>query len=165
MMSEKVTNGKHTTVTIVHNEKSCLLLYISLCRKCVLTIPELNRMYNSTNDPSYFKSWQVHQLEIEAGIENLSFYKTTTDNSTLGYWGIDLHECPANNIDVHKENTPEIQEKNYICHVLDLEYELKRQIELCEDRSWKCIWGYTDSSRNSKCEFNRNIYFIFCSFN
>ncbi|XP_068902287.1 uncharacterized protein [Tenebrio molitor] len=148
MMSEKVTNGKHTTVTIVHNEKSCLLLYISLCRKCVLTIPELNRMYNSTNDPSYFNSWQVHQLEIEAGIENLSFYKTTTDNSTLGYWGIDLHECPANNIDVHKENTPEIQEKNYICHVLDLEYELKRQIELCEDRSWKCIWGYTDSSRN-----------------
>jgi hypothetical protein len=158
MMSEKVTNGKHTTVTIVHNEKSCLLLYISLCRKCVLTIPELNRMYNSTNDPSYFKSWQVHQLEIEAGIENLSFYKTTTDNSTLGYWGIDLHECPANNIDVHKENTPEIQEKNYICHVLNLEYELKRQIEqnsksvnieLCEDRSWKCIWGYTDSSRNT----------------
>jgi hypothetical protein len=149
MMSEKVTNGKHTTVTIVHNEKSCLLLYISLCRKCVLTIPELNRMYNSTNDPSYFNSWQVYQLEIEAGIENLSFYKTTTDNSTLGYWGIDLHECPANNIDVHKENTPEIQEKNYICHVLDLEYELKRQIELCEDRSWKCIWGYTDSSRNT----------------
>jgi hypothetical protein len=98
MMSEKVTNGKHTTVTIVHNEKSCLLLYISLCRKCVLTIPELNRMYNSTNDPSYFNSWQVYQLEIEAGIENLSFYKTTTDNSTLGYWGIDLHECPTNNI-------------------------------------------------------------------
>jgi hypothetical protein len=43
-------------------------------------------------------SWQVYQLEIETGIEHLSFYKTTTDNSTLGYWGIDLHECPTNDI-------------------------------------------------------------------
>jgi hypothetical protein len=37
----------------------------------------------------------MYKLEIEADLDNLSFYKTTTDNSTLGYWGIDLHECPT----------------------------------------------------------------------
>jgi hypothetical protein len=98
MMSENVTDGKPTRLTIPHTENSCFLLYISLCEKCVLEIPELNRIYNSTNDSNNLNSWQVYQLELETGIENLSFYKRTTDNSTLGYWGIDLHECPANNI-------------------------------------------------------------------
>jgi hypothetical protein len=92
MMSENVTDGKHTTLTLPRSENSCFLLYVSLCAKCVLTIPELNKIYNSTNDPSFINSWQVYQLETD--IENVTFYKTTTDNSTLGYWGIDLHECP-----------------------------------------------------------------------
>jgi hypothetical protein len=98
IMSEKVTDGKHITLTLPHTENDCFLLYVSLCEKCVLTIPELNRIYNSTNDQSVLNSWQVYQLEIETGLEHLRFYKTTTDNSTLGYWGIDLHECPTNDI-------------------------------------------------------------------
>jgi hypothetical protein len=98
MMSETVTDGKHATLTLPHTENSCFLLYVSLCEKCVLTIPELNRIYNSTHDPSFLNSWQVYVIEIETEVENLSFYKTTTNNSTLGYWGIDLHECPENGI-------------------------------------------------------------------
>jgi hypothetical protein len=100
MMSEKVSDGKPSTLTLksIHAENSCFFLYLSLCEKCVLTIPELNRIYSSTYNPSFLNSWQVYQLEIETGIEHLSFYKTTTDNSTLGYWGIDLHECPTNDI-------------------------------------------------------------------
>jgi hypothetical protein len=96
MMSENVTDGKPTTLTLPHTETSCFLLYVSLCETCVLTIPELNRNYNSANYPSFLNSWQVYHTEIETGIENLSFYKTTTDNSTIGYWGIDLHQCPTN---------------------------------------------------------------------
>ncbi|XP_068902353.1 uncharacterized protein [Tenebrio molitor] len=98
MMSENVTDGKPTRLTIPHTENSCFLLYVSLCEKCVLAIPELSRIYNSINDSNNLNSWQVYQLELDTGIENLSFYKRTTDNTTLGYWGIDLHECPANNI-------------------------------------------------------------------
>jgi hypothetical protein len=98
MMSEKVTDGKPATVALksTHTENSCFLLYVSLCEKCVLTIPELNRTYHSTRNKSFLHSWEFYQLEIESGIEHLSFSKTTTDNSTLGYWGIDLHECPTN---------------------------------------------------------------------
>jgi hypothetical protein len=54
MMSEKVTDGKPTTLKLPHAENSCFLLYLSLCENCVLTIPELNRIYNSTNDLSFF---------------------------------------------------------------------------------------------------------------
>jgi hypothetical protein len=96
MMSESVTDGKHATLKLPYTENSCFLLYLSLCEKCVLKIPELNRIYNSTNDLSFLHSWQVYQLEIDTGVEHLSFYKTTTDNSAFGYWGIDLHECPIN---------------------------------------------------------------------
>jgi hypothetical protein len=96
MMSVKVTDGKPTTLKLPHVENSCFLLYLSLCENCVLTIPELNRIYNSTNDLSFFNPWQVYKLET--GLENLSFYKTTTDNSTLGYWGIDIQQCPTNDI-------------------------------------------------------------------
>jgi hypothetical protein len=96
MMSESVTDGKHTTLTLARSKNSCFLLYVSLCGKCILTIPELNRIYHSTSNKSFLNSWQVYQLEIETGLENLSFYKTTTDNSTLGYWGIDMQQCPTN---------------------------------------------------------------------
>jgi hypothetical protein len=54
MMSVKVTDGKPTTLKLPHVENSCFLLYLSLCENCVLTIPELNRIYNSTNDLSFF---------------------------------------------------------------------------------------------------------------
>ncbi|XP_068901485.1 uncharacterized protein [Tenebrio molitor] len=155
IMSEKVTDGKHITLTLPHTENDCFLLYVSLCEKCVLTIPELNRIYNSTNDQSVLNSWQVYQLEIETGLEHLRFYKTTTDNSTLGYWGIDLHECPTNDIVSHKVNAAEIEENNYLCYVLNQEYKMERQmeedsksvnVESCEeDLRCKCIWGYTDS--------------------
>jgi hypothetical protein len=98
MMSENVTDGNPTNLTISHTGHSCFLLYVLLCEKCVLTIPELNRTFNSINDPSVLNSWQVFQLKIEAGIEKLSFNKTTRDNSTLGYWGIDMQQCPETGI-------------------------------------------------------------------
>jgi hypothetical protein len=59
IMSEKVTNGKLTTLKLPSPKHSCFLLYVSLCEKCVLTIPELNRIYNSTNEPSFLNSWQM----------------------------------------------------------------------------------------------------------
>jgi hypothetical protein len=158
MMSENVTDGKPTRLTIPHTENSCFLLYVSLCEKCVLAIPELSRIYNSINDSNNLNSWQVYQLELDTGIENLSFYKRTTDNTTLGYWGIDLHECPANNIVVHKVNASEIEENNYLCYVLKDEHKMEGQIEennrslnveSCKDQSCKCILGYTDLSRNT----------------
>jgi hypothetical protein len=156
MMSEKVSDGKPSTLTLksIHAENSCFFLYLSLCEKCVLTIPELNRIYSSTYNPSFLNSWQVYQLEIETGIEHLSFYKTTTDNSTLGYWGIDLHECPTNDIVGHKVNSSEIERNNYLCHVLNHEYKMESQmeqnnkrvnVESCGDQNCKCIWGYSDS--------------------
>ncbi|XP_068900243.1 uncharacterized protein [Tenebrio molitor] len=160
IMSEKVTNGKLTTLTLPSPKHSCFLLYVSLCEKCVLTIPELNRIYNSTNEPSFLNSWQMYKLEIEADLDNLSFYRTTTDNSTLGYWGIDLHECPTKDTVVHRINAPEIQGNNYyLCHVLHHEYRMKRQmkqynksvnVELCEDQECKYIWGYSDSYHNNR---------------
>jgi hypothetical protein len=97
-MSDRVTDGNHASLKLPHTENACFLLYVSLCEKCVLTIPELNQIYNSTRGSNFLYPWQVYQLDIETGIENLSFDKTTTDDSTLGYWGIDLHECPAKDI-------------------------------------------------------------------
>ncbi|KAJ3620516.1 hypothetical protein MTP99_004458 [Tenebrio molitor] len=101
----------------------------------------------------------MYKLEIEADLDNLSFYRTTTDNSTLGYWGIDLHECPTKDTVVHRINAPEIQGNNYyLCHVLHHEYRMKRQmkqynksvnVELCEDQECKYIWGYSDSYHNT----------------
>jgi hypothetical protein len=161
MMSENVTDGKPTRLTVPHTGNSCFLLYVTLCTKCILKIPELNRIYNSTNDSNDLNSWHVYQLEIKTGIENLSFYKTTTDNSTLVYWGIDLHECPTNNI-AHKVNTFKIEENNYLCHILNHEYEIEPHmennnrgvnVELCEDQNCKCIWGYGNTYHKSKCDF------------
>jgi hypothetical protein len=153
MMSETVTDGKHATLTLPHTENSCFLLYVSLCEKCVLTIPELNRIYNSTHDPSFLNSWQVYVIEIETEVENLSFYKTTTNNSTLGYWGIDLHECPENGIVAYQLNGSETEENNYICQVLNQdqteENRKSMNVESCEDESCRCFWDYTDSYHNS----------------
>jgi hypothetical protein len=171
MMSENVTDGKPTTLTLPHTETSCFLLYVSLCETCVLTIPELNRNYNSANYPSFLNSWQVYHTEIETGIENLSFYKTTTDNSTIGYWGIDLHQCPTNDTVSHKVSASETEEHNYLCYVLKDEYRIERQmeqkkrnmnIESCKDQSCKCIWGYTDSYNTTElvhrhCKWECNL--------
>jgi hypothetical protein len=155
LMSDRVTDGNHATLKLPHTENACFLLYLSLCEKCVLTIPELNQIYNSTRGSNFLYPWQVYQLDIETGIENLSFDKTVTDDSTLGYWGIDLHKCPAKDI-AHKVNTSEAEEHNYLCHVLNHEYRMERlmeqnsvNVESCEDPKCKCIWGYTDSYHNT----------------
>jgi hypothetical protein len=155
LMSDTVTDGESATLKLPHTKNSCFLLYLSLCEKCVLTIPELNQIYNSTRHSNFLYPWQVYQLDIETGIENLSFDKTVTDDSTLGYWGIDLHKCPAKDI-AHKVNTSEAEEHNYLCHVLNHEYRMERlmeqnsvNVESCEDPKCKCIWGYTDSYHNT----------------
>ncbi|XP_068900708.1 uncharacterized protein [Tenebrio molitor] len=154
MMSETVTHGKHTTLKLPHTGNSCFLLYLSLCEKCLLAIPELNRVYISTNYPSFLNSWQVYHIETEPGTKKLSFFKTKTDNSMLGYWGIDLHECPTSDIVSYKVNPSETDENNYLCNILNREYKMERltepkkktmNVELCEDPNCKCIWGYTDT--------------------
>jgi hypothetical protein len=65
---------------------------------------------------------------------------------------------------VHKVNASEIEENNYLCYVLKDEYKMERQmeqnsknvnVESCEDRSCECIWGYTDSSRNTNGSYQK----------
>jgi hypothetical protein len=95
MQSDKVTNEKPMTLT-VPPKKSCLLLYISLCDKCTLKIPEVNGHYVATSSqPSDNNFWQVHKLELKSDDEStLTFYKERSDNGTEGLWGTDIQDCP-----------------------------------------------------------------------
>jgi hypothetical protein len=131
MMSETVTHGKYTTLKLPHTGSSCFLLYLSLCEKCLLAIPELNQIYISTNYPSFLNSWQVYHIEIEPGTKKLSFFKTKTDNSTLGYWGIDLHECPTSYIGkfVYFIFFYKIMEN---CYLIQIKHYEKRKIPMRE---------------------------------
>jgi hypothetical protein len=105
MQSDKVTNGKPTTLT-VPPKKSCLLLYISLCEKCTLKIPEVNSYYDSTsNQQSDINFWQVYKLELKSDHENtLTFYKERVGNATMGFWGIDIQDCPNIKDNIGKNN-------------------------------------------------------------
>jgi hypothetical protein len=106
MQSDKVTNEKPMTLT-VPLKKSCLLLYISLCKKCTLNIPEVESYhYVSTNSQaSDIHFWQVYKLELKSDHENtLTFYKERVDNATMGFWGIDIQDCPNIKDNMGKNN-------------------------------------------------------------
>jgi hypothetical protein len=126
MQSDKVTNGKPTTLT-VPPKKSCLLLYISLCEKCTLKIPEVNSYYDSTsNQQSDINFWQVYKLELKSDHENiLTFYKERVDNATMGFWGIDIQDCPniKDNIVSYEVNVSRGEANNYTCGILNGKYE------------------------------------------
>jgi hypothetical protein len=90
-----------TTVTIPPTEKSCLMVYVSLCDTCILKIPKLNHTFTSTtqhNTTNVAKeyvvhSWQSRRLNLFYET-TLTFFKEKTTNDTKGYWGIDIRECP-----------------------------------------------------------------------
>jgi hypothetical protein len=95
MGSDKVTNEKPMVLT-VPPKRSCLLLYISLCEKCTLNIPEVKRYYyaSTSSQPSDIQFWQVFKLELKSDHENtLTIYKERVDNATMGFWGIDIQDC------------------------------------------------------------------------
>jgi hypothetical protein len=105
MQSDKVTNEKPMTLT-VPPKKSCLLLYITLCAKCTLNIPEVNGYYGATSSQaSDIHFWQVYKLELKSDHENvLTFYKERADNATIGFWGIDVQDCPKIADNIGKNN-------------------------------------------------------------
>jgi hypothetical protein len=95
MQSDQVTNEKPMTL-IVPPKKSCLLLYITLCAQCTLKIPEVEGYYSSTSSQADdINFWQVYKLELNSDHENtLTFYKEKVNNGTMGFWGIDVQDCP-----------------------------------------------------------------------
>jgi hypothetical protein len=105
MQSDKVTIEKPMMLT-VPPKKSCLLLYISLCDKCTLKIPEVDGYYSSTSSQADdINFWQVYKLELKSDHENtLTFYKEKIDNTTMGFWGIDIQDCPKIENNIGKNN-------------------------------------------------------------
>jgi hypothetical protein len=123
MQSDKVSNGKPTTLT-VPPKKSCLLLYISLCEKCTLNIPEVESYHyvSTSSQASDTHFWQVYKLELNSDHENtLTFYKERVDNATMGFWGIDIQDCPniKDNMVSYQVNIPEAETNNYKCGILN----------------------------------------------
>jgi hypothetical protein len=160
MQSDKVTNGKPTTLT-VPLKKSCLLLYLSLCEKCTLKIPEVNSYYDSTcNQQSDINFWQVYKLELKSDHENtLTFYKERVDNATMGSWGIDIQDCPniKDNIVSYEVNVPRAESNNYTCGILNGKYEKNRTTRM-NHNSEKLTLGCKPGMFGRNCGINcRNI--------
>jgi hypothetical protein len=106
MQSDKVTNGKPMTLT-VPPKKSCLLLYISLCEKCTLNISEVESYHHvsTSSQASDIHFWQVYKLELKSDHENkLTFYKEKADTTIMGFWGIDIQDCPNTQDNIGKNN-------------------------------------------------------------
>jgi hypothetical protein len=129
MQSDKVTNEKPMTLTL-SPKKSCLLLYISLCEKCTLNIPEVESYHyvSTSSQASDIHFWQVYKLELKSDHENtLTFYKERVDNATMGFWGIDIQDCPniKDNMVAYEINIPENETNNYEykCGILNGKYE------------------------------------------
>jgi hypothetical protein len=157
MQSDKVTNEKPMTLT-VPPKKSCLLLYISLCDKCTLKIPEVTGHYVATSSqPSDNNFWQVHKLELKSDDEStLTFYKERSDNGTEGLWGIDIQDCPKieDNIVIYEVKVPGTEVNNYTCGILNGKYEKNRTTKINNNGMLHCNPG----NLGSKCEINcRNI--------
>jgi hypothetical protein len=106
MGSDKVTNEKPMVLT-VPPKRSCLLLYISLCEKCTLNIPEVESYYyvSTSSQPSDIQFWQVFKIELKSEDENtLTIYKKRVDNATMGFWGIDIQDCSNIRDNIGKKN-------------------------------------------------------------
>jgi hypothetical protein len=94
MWSDKITTGKATTLTLPAGQ-TCVMFYVALCKKCILTIPELGRTFKSNNKKrDFFNSWQSYYLEVD-GETGISFVKSTTDGVDYGEWEIDIRDCPV----------------------------------------------------------------------
>jgi hypothetical protein len=157
MQSDKVTNEKPMMLT-VPPKKSCLLLYISLCDKCTLKIPEVTGHYVATSSqPSDNNFWQVHKLELKSDDEStLTFYKERSDNGTEGLWGIDIQDCPKieDNIVIYEVKVPGTEVNNYTCGILNGKYEKNRTTKINNNGMLHCNPG----NLGRKCEINcRNI--------
>ncbi|XP_068900845.1 uncharacterized protein [Tenebrio molitor] len=101
-----VTNETPTTLAIPPITKKCLLLYIYLCEKCSLTIPEFNLTYRFRSETG-FNSWQTDRIDITPKEETkISLVKSKTDGNEHGDWGIYIAECPEiiDNKAVYREN-------------------------------------------------------------
>jgi hypothetical protein len=160
MQSDKVTNEKPMTLT-VPPKKSCLLLYITLCAKCTLNIPEVNGYYGATSSQaSDIHFWQVYKLELKSDHENvLTFYKERADNATIGFWGIDVQDCPkiADNIVSYVVNVPGAEANNYTCEILNEKYKKNRTTRMNPNIE-KFTFGCNPGEFGSNCEMKcRNI--------
>jgi hypothetical protein len=89
-----VTNETPTTLAIPPITKECLMVYIYLCEKCSLVIPEFNLTYTFRFENG-FNSWQTDRINITPKEETkISLVKAKTDGNEHGDWGIYIAECP-----------------------------------------------------------------------
>ncbi|CAH1380838.1 unnamed protein product [Tenebrio molitor] len=101
-----VTNETPTTLAIPPITKECLMVYIYLCEKCSLVIPEFNLTYTFRFENG-FNSWQTDRIDITPKEETkISLVKAKTSGNEDGYWGIYIEECPEiiANKAVYREN-------------------------------------------------------------
>jgi hypothetical protein len=156
MQSDKITNEKPMTLT-VPPKKSCLLLYVSLCAKCILKIPEVDAYYSSASSQADdINFWQVYKLELKSGHENtLTFYKEKIDNATMGFWGIDIQDCSKieNNIAIYEVNIPGTEINNYKCKILNGKHEKNRRTKM-NYNSEELMIGCNPGNLGSNCEIN-----------
>jgi hypothetical protein len=161
MQSDKVTNGKPMTLT-VPPKKSCLLLYISLCEKCTLNISEVESYHHvsTSSQASDIHFWQVYKLELKSDHENkLTFYKEKADTTIMGFWGIDIQDCPntQDNIVSYKVNVPGAETNNYTCGILNGKYE-KNHPTIMNYNIEESMPGCSPGKFGRNCEINcRNI--------
>jgi hypothetical protein len=70
------------------------MVYLYLCEKCSLRIPEFNRTFTFRSENG-LNSWQTNRIDITPKKETkISLVKGKTDDNEDGYWGIDIAECP-----------------------------------------------------------------------
>ncbi|CAH1380844.1 unnamed protein product [Tenebrio molitor] len=121
MWSNEVTT-RATTFTVPAPGKACVMLYVTLCKNCILIIPEFNRRYKSDDSlETIFNFWQVDKLEIKIKRKmKITLIKETIDGTTSGEWGIDIRECPViiDNRLIYKKSISKVNQNNYTCQVL-----------------------------------------------
>jgi hypothetical protein len=164
MWSNNVTT-RDITLTVPATGKTCVMLYVTLSKNCILNIPEFNRRYKSDDSlRTIFNSWQVDKLETEIkGNMKITLIKETTDGTTSGEWGIDIRECPViiDNKLIYKKNISEEYQNNYTCQVLNDRLN-EDFFSLTNDKSFHCDPGKLGKSCEVKCESILDSKHKFC---
>jgi hypothetical protein len=164
MWSDKITTGKATTLTLPAGQ-TCVMFYVALCKKCILTIPELGRTFKSNNKRGdFFNSWQSYFLEVD-GETGISLVKSTTDGVDYGEWEIDIRDCPVikNNNVIYKKIISGEEETKHTCEILNnqLEMQPKENIEGI-DYNIQCDPGKLGEKCDINCETILGPKYTYC---
>ncbi|XP_063925350.1 uncharacterized protein LOC135139155 [Zophobas morio] len=116
------TNGP-TTLRIPHvNNPSFIILYISLCRSCVLEVEyggHRENITSNTTETSDFEEWQTHKINLTSSATNeVNFIRKNNNQTEHGYWRLDARLYEYGHNVVAYKITPDISPEAISCNYL-----------------------------------------------